>query len=108
MSSVKRILAIERLSDIQLNTINKKPPLIAFYSNWKGKVAMLPSVRIQVHPKQLSCNFIGQLSLHHLYRKGQIERTPDKAATVWREQKTDSNTVACDDVMSIVLGCLSP
>ena len=65
MSSVKRIFAIEQLSDIQLNTKNKNP-LIAFYSNWKGKVAMLPSVRIQVHPKQLSCNFIGQLSLHHL------------------------------------------
>ena len=66
MSSVKRIFVIEQLSDtcIQLNTI--KNPLIAFYSNWKGKVAMLPSVRIQVHPKQLSCNFIGQLSLHHL------------------------------------------
>ena len=65
MSSVKRIFAIEQLSDIQLNII-KKNPLIAFYSNWKGKVAMLPSVRIQVHPKQLICHFIGQLSLHHL------------------------------------------
>ena len=42
MSSVKRIFATDQPSDIQFNTVNN--PVIAFYSNWRGKVAMLPSV----------------------------------------------------------------
>ena len=42
MSSVKHIFVIEQLSDIQLDIINN--PLVAVYSNWRGKVATLPSV----------------------------------------------------------------
>ena len=63
MLSVKRIFAIEQLLDIHKKNIN------CFLFELEGEsryVTKRLSVRIQVHPKQLSCNFIGQLSLHHL------------------------------------------
>ena len=90
MSSVKRIFAIERLSDIQLNTIKK--PINCFLFELEGESRYVTK---RTYPSssettklQFHWSIIITSSYHYIvfiYRKGQIERTSDKAATVWRE-----------------------
>ena len=87
MSVVKRIFAIEQLSDIQFDTINNVLKGKAIQTGG-GIVAMLPSV------SKLDRNHWSVISLvnyHYvtlclfIYRKGHIERPADKAVTVWTQ-----------------------